>query len=116
MKVMIVEDSAPVRRMITSFFDDLVAEFVECEDGSEALRTYSEHQPDLVLMDIAMKESDGLVATKEIKDVFPAARIFIVSQWDTPALRQAASESGAEGYVNKRNLLPLRDIIASRET
>jgi len=115
MKVMIVEDSAPVRRMITSFLGDVVDECVECEDGSEALKTYSEHHPDLVLMDIGMKEVDGLVATKLIKNMFPAARIFIVSQWDTPALRRAALESGAEGYVNKKNLLLLRDIVRSPE-
>jgi DNA-binding NarL/FixJ family response regulator len=111
MKVMIVEDSAQVRRMITSFVGDLVDEFVECEDGKEALKAYSEHEPNLVLMDLGMKHVDGLDATKEIKSAFPAARVFIVSQWETPALREAATRSGAEGYVNKRNLLPLRDII-----
>src|SRR5262245_42903617 len=113
MKVMIVEDNAPMRRMITSFIDDVVDEFVECEDGSEALKTYCKHQPDLVLMDIGMKDTDGLIATKVLKDEFPEARIFIVSQWDTPALRRAAIELGAEGYINKKNLLPLRDIIRS---
>ena len=116
MKVMIVEDSAPVRRMITSFIDDIVDEFIECEDGSEALKTYSEHQPNVVLMDIGMKQMDGFIATKEIKSKFPMARVFIVSQWDTPALREAATEAGAEGYINKRNLLPLRDVIRPCET
>lgn len=116
MKVMIVEDSAPVRRMIASFIDDIVDELVECEDGKEALKVYSEHQPNVVLMDIGMKHTDGFVATKEITSKFPMARVFIVSQWDTPALREAATESGAEGYINKRNLLPLRDVIGACKT
>ena len=111
MRVIIVEDNAQVRRMVRSFLVDLVAEFVECTDGSEALAAYAKHHPDLVLMDIEMKQMDGFDATKRIKATFPRARVFIVSQWDTPALREAARQSGAEGYVNKASLLPLRDMI-----
>ena len=39
------------------------------------------------------------------------ARIVIVSQWESPELREAAKESGAMAYVNKKSLIPLRDII-----
>jgi CheY-like chemotaxis protein len=111
MKVMIVDDSAEVRRMITSFIGDLVSELVECGDGCEALATYAEHRPDLVLMDYGMKKMNGFDATKEIKRQFPAARVVIVSQWDSPSLREAAREAGADAYVNKKSLLPLRDFI-----
>jgi CheY-like chemotaxis protein len=111
MKLMIVEDNLQVRKMMRSLLDDLVDEFVDCSDGSEALASYTEHHPDLVLMDIEMNEMDGFDATKEIKAAFPAARVFIVSQWDTSALREAAALSGAEGYVNKSGLLSIRDVI-----
>src|SRR5262245_48586344 len=81
MKIMIVDDSEPVRRMIASFLDDLVDVFVECDDGSNALSTYLEHRPDLVLMDIKMKLLDGFVALMEIKKVCPEAHVLMVSQW-----------------------------------
>ena len=113
MKLMIVDDSEPIRRVIASFLDDLVDEFVECEDGNKALAAYSQHHPDIVLMDIKMKQTDGFEATAEIRKAFPTARIVVVSQWDTPTLREHARESGAEGYVSKANLLPLRQIIES---
>lgn len=113
MKIMIVDDSQPLRRMIASFLEDLVDEFVECEDGSQALAAYSEHRPDLVLMDIKMKQMDGFEAATEIKKAFPAARILMLSQWDTSELRDRALRSGAEGYIGKANLLPLRDVIES---
>lgn len=113
MKVLIVDDSEPVRRMVASFLDDLVDEFVECEDGSRARAVYAEHSPDVVLMDIKMMWIDGLEATAEIKKSFPAARIVIVSQWDTPELRESAKKSGAVGYVSKANLQPLRQIIVT---
>jgi CheY-like chemotaxis protein len=111
MKVMIVDDSAEVRRMITSFIGDLVSEFVECSDGCEALATYAEHRPDLVLMDYQMTRMNGFQATRAIKKDFPDAHIVIVSQWDSAALREAAKDSGADAYVNKKSLLPLRDFV-----
>jgi len=111
MKVMIVDDSAEVRRMITSFIGDLVSEFVECDDGCEALATYAEHRPDLVLMDYQMTGMNGFHATRAIKKDFPDAYIVIVSQWDSAALREAAKDSGADAYINKKSLLPLRDLV-----
>lgn len=111
MKVMIVDDSAEVRRMITSFIGDLVSEFVECSDGCEALAIYAEHRPDLVLMDYQMTGMNGFHATRAIKKDFPDAYIVIVSQWDSAALREAAKDSGADAYINKKSLLPLRDLV-----
>ena len=108
---MIVDDSAEVRRMITSFIGDLVSEFVECDDGCEALATYAEHRPDLVLMDYQMTGMNGFHATRAIKKDFPDAYIVIVSQWDSAALREAAKDSGADAYINKKSLLPLRDLV-----
>ena len=108
---MIVDDSAEVRRMITSFIGDLVTEFVECDDGYEALATYAEHRPDLVLMDYQMTRMNGFQATRAIKKDFPDAYIVIVSQWDSAALREAAKDSGADAYINKKSLLPLRDLV-----
>ncbi len=108
---MIVDDSAEVRRMITSFIGDLVSEFVECGDGCEALAAYATHRPDLVLMDYQMTNMNGFDATRAIKKDFPDAHIVIVSQWDSAALREAARDSGADAYVNKKSLLPLRDFL-----
>jgi len=111
MKVMIVDDSAEVRRMITSFIGDLVSEFVECGDGCEALAAYAEHRPDLVLMDYEMTRMNGFQATRAIKKDFPEAYIVIVSQWDSEALREAAKDAGADAYINKKSLLPLREFV-----
>lgn len=112
MKLLIVDDSKQMRRMIKTFVEDLVDEFAECSDGGEALAAYREHHPDIVLMDLKMLRTDGFAATKQIKTAFPEARIVIVSQWDDDALRRKAALAGAEDYVGKADLIPLRHILA----
>jgi CheY-like chemotaxis protein len=113
MKVLIVDDSPEVRRMIKRFLRDQVDEFVERDDGSQACDLYKQHDPDFVLMDITMKEMDGLEATKRIRAAFPEAQVVIVSQWDRTELRKRAKEAGASAYITKANLLPLRDFLRS---
>jgi two-component system, chemotaxis family, chemotaxis protein CheY len=111
MKVLIVDDSEPMRRMINNFIADLASEIVECADGSEALGAYSEHRPDVILMDLQMNTMNGFEATKQIKDIYPLARIVIVSQWEDAGLLEAARKAGAEAYVGKSDLEPLRRIL-----
>ena len=94
-----------------TFIADLVGDIVECSDGSDALAAYREHQPDLVLMDLKMGGVDGLAATRQIRQFFPQARIVMVSQWADGPLREAANSAGAEAYVDKADLLPLRRIL-----
>jgi len=112
MKVLIVDDNEPMRRMIKAVVADLAAEIFECSDGSEALAAYHEHQPDLVLMDLKMAGMDGLAATRQIRQFLPEARIVLVSQWDDAPLREAARSAGAVAYVGKSDLQPLRRILA----
>jgi DNA-binding NarL/FixJ family response regulator len=97
--------------MIKTYLADLIGEAFECGDGSEALNAYREHQPDVVLMDLTMVKMDGLNATRQVRRCFPKARIVIVSQWEDAPLREAALSAGAEAYVGKSDLLPLRRIL-----
>jgi CheY-like chemotaxis protein len=112
MKVLIVDDSEPMRRLISTFIEDLASEIFECADGCEALSEYREHGPDLILMDLKMNIMDGFEATKQIKKFDPLARIVIVSQWEDSVFREAALRAGAEAYVGKSDLEPLRQILA----
>jgi DNA-binding NarL/FixJ family response regulator len=111
MNILIVEDSPRMRRTIRSLVAGLVHEVFECEDGSQALAAYQAHRPDWVLMDIGLKEVDGIVVTGTLKAAFPEARVVIVTDYDDAGLRRAAQHAGACAYVLKENLFELRVII-----
>src|ERR1700733_3091593 len=115
MSILVVEDSAAMRSAIMSSLRNLDANFIEIDDGALALDAYAGHRPDWVLMDLQMKEVDGLVATSQIRAAYPEARIVIVTNFDDTQLRDAAREAGACGYVVKDDLLALRAIIRQRE-
>ena len=111
MTILIVEDSESMRELIKKLVGDLTENFTECSDGAQALGAYRRYQPDWVLMDIQMKQMDGLATTRQIKAAFPKAQIIIVTGYDDARLRKAAQSAGACAYVHKENLLGLRQIL-----
>jgi DNA-binding NarL/FixJ family response regulator len=108
MKVLIVEDDCPMRELMKRVIADLVDRVDECGDGKDAFAAYETSLPDWVLMDIQMKDVDGLTATEQIINAWPAARILIVTSFKDASLREAARRAGARGYVLKENLLEVR--------
>jgi CheY-like chemotaxis protein len=110
-KIMIVDDHPGFRQIVLALLRDVGAEFLECGGGREAVEAYSRFRPDLVFMDIAMNNVDGLSATKQITKSFPYARVFILTQYDDPDLRQVAKQAGASGYLLKDDLSQLPGLI-----
>ncbi len=93
--ILIIEDNATVRQLIKSEVRDLADGFHEGSDGAEALALYRRHKPDWVLMDLEMKQTDGLTATRQIIAAFPQARVCIVTNYDDDFLREEARRARA---------------------
>jgi DNA-binding NarL/FixJ family response regulator len=72
---------------------------------------FVQERPDWTIMDITMKGMDGIEATRQIKARFAEARILILTQHDSPPMRQAATRAGAFGFVSKDNLGELGTIL-----
>jgi len=116
MNLLIVEDNEKMRRMIRQVVADLAERIDECADGGEALSLYAAYPPDYVLMDIQMKNVNGIAATRQICERFSDARIIIVTNYNDQAFRESAREAGALGYVLKENLLDVRRILEDIDT
>jgi DNA-binding NarL/FixJ family response regulator len=75
----------------------------EASDGSEALESVGKLSPDVVLMDISMPKTNGLEATRLIKERFPNVKVLILTQHDNREYIAPALGAGASGYVLKRS-------------
>lgn len=103
MKVLIVDDSRDLR--------DLLGIKVEmwggyqvvglAADGLEAVDLARSEQPDLVLLDLAMPNMDGLQALPLILDAVPGVRVVVLSGFDKGSMAERAIAAGAHRYVEK---------------
>lgn len=74
---------------------------LEAADVSSATRLCRETRPELVLMDVALPDGDGISLTAEIKSLHPTSKVVIVSNHRSPAYQDAAATAGAAAYVFK---------------
>jgi len=112
-KYLLVDDHAGFRQTVRDFLPGGTLEVIECADGAGAVQAYAAHAPDWVLMDVAMPGLDGLQVTRAIRSQFPKARILIVTQHDSPEMREEARAAGALAYVLKDRLSDLPVVISS---
>ena len=106
LRVLLVEDN-PIYRMVLK--DQLSQRFPKCtideaKSGEESLIMIDTAPPHLVFVDIRLPGMNGLQLTQKIKKDFPHVRIAIVTGYDLPEYRQAASQYGADGFFVKESL------------
>lgn len=110
-RVLIVDDSLPMREFLKMSLGDAVVVVGECSDGADALAAYSQLRPDWVLMDVDMKGMDGITATRQIIAAYPNAQVMMVTHHTDVKLRQAARDAGAAKYVLKEDVIFIADIL-----
>ena len=108
MKLLIVEEVPALRRLIRSSLDGMDLTVSECHDGRELLAACAAQQPDWVLLDLNLSDTDALAAARHIGAAHPGARVVVISDDDNLLMREAARAAGVVGYVMKENLLDLR--------
>ncbi len=102
-RVLFADDHEMVRIGVSAYLSaqpdiDIVA---EADDGAPAVALALELKPDIILMDLVMKEMDGIEATKEIIKDWPAAKIIIVTSFLDDEKVYPALEAGATSYLLK---------------
>ncbi|WP_099159961.1 response regulator transcription factor [Virgibacillus ndiopensis] len=102
-KVLFADDHEMVRIGVSAYLSaqpdiEVVA---EADDGSEAIQKAIELKPDIILMDLVMKEMDGIEATKQIIKQWPEAKIIIVTSFLDDEKVYPALEAGATSYMLK---------------
>jgi len=102
--VLVAEDHTIVREGFCKMLqlEDDLAVAGEAQDGRQAVVLAKKLQPDVVLMDIAMPQLNGLEACRQVLKADPSAKVLILSAHSDDAYVKNAAESGAVGFLLKQ--------------
>ena len=112
-RVMLVDDHYVVRIGLHAVIDleQDMAIVAEAEDGTEAVKLFAQHKPDVVLMDLRMPGFSGIETAERIRKDFPNARILMLTTFDGDEDIYRAMEVGAYGYLLKN--APRPELLAA---
>ncbi len=103
-RVLIADDHKMMREGLRSLLEDRKDEFEcvgEAEDGYQATTMAKALRPDIVIMDIAMPNLNGIDATREIKAGLPEAKVIVLSMHANRAYVLQVLQAGASAYLLK---------------
>jgi CheY-like chemotaxis protein len=99
--VLIADDDAGTRHAWGRFLSHTGLSVMEAEDGDEAVSHALAHEPDVIVMDLALPNLSGLEATKRLKGDPRTSRIPIIAVTGVTFGASAAAEAGCNGYLIK---------------
>jgi CheY-like chemotaxis protein len=101
--ILVVDDINDNIILISLWLQDNGYRVVTANNGEDALTIAKLARPDLILMDIAMPQQDGLAATRRIREEseLQSVPVIALTAFDTEGFRQAAFDAGFNGYLTK---------------
>ncbi len=102
-KVLVVDDQQELAEELKSVLetDETLQVVGTATDGFDALEKMPALLPDVVLMDIRMRNMNGVVATQRIKALYPETKVVILTTFDDSDYILNAINNGASGYLLK---------------
>ena len=102
MKILLADDSQFMRTILKGMLEKAIPglEFLEAGTGTDALKLWQEHTPDLLLLDIVMPEKGGIDVLKEISTA-KANKVIIISALGQEHTMSEAKSLGASAFIVK---------------
>jgi len=100
----VICDDQPGFRAVMSVVLGLEPEFDvvgEAEDGRRAVEIAGQLRPDVLLLDLAMPEMDGIEALPHIRAASPETQVVVLTGFGSPTVRQRALDAGASAFIEK---------------
>ncbi len=118
-RIMLVDDHPMVRERLAEVINreaDLTV-CGEAEERHEAVAAIPATRPDLVIVDLTLKDSDGLELIKDIRTRWPKLRMLVLSMHDESLYAERVLRAGAHGYITKQEatrniLLAVRRVLS----
>jgi two-component system chemotaxis response regulator CheY len=114
-KILVVDDSAMIRRLVMSVVQQLGYRALEAPDGASALALARQFHPDLVILDVKMPDMDGLEVLREIRHEAGLAKtpvLMLSTESDRDAITRALSCRASEYLVKPVGVTELKRRIA----
>ena len=110
LRFLVADDSAPTRQWLRQLIQAHPARRVmaEATDGLEAAKQAADYHPHVAVIDVIMPGLDGIRAAQRIKALAPATRVIVYSAHHNSAFRRRALAAGADAYIEKTDLTPVR--------
>ena len=99
-KVLVADDEAQIRNILSIYLKKAGFEVVEAADGAEALVKVQSDKPDIIVLDIMMPVMDGLEVCKQVRKISDIPIIMLTAK-DEDDDRILGLEIGADDYITK---------------
>ena len=100
-RILIVDDEADIRRMLTRCLEPLETECLEAGSGAAALTAVGECFPEVVLLDVRLPDMNGLEVLRKIRDQAPETAVIMLTAFDDSRIAVEAIRNGAADYLTK---------------
>ena len=98
--ILVVEDDAPVRNLITTTLKAHEYKFITAQNGNSAIMEASSHNPDIVLLDLGLPDMDGVEVIERIR-TWSDMPIIVISARSEDKDKIDALDAGADDYLTK---------------
>jgi two-component system chemotaxis response regulator CheY len=118
-KILIVDDSSMSRRMMRRIVESAGHDVIEAEEGAAGLEKYFLERPDLVFLDLTMRDMYGLDVLKKLREMNPEVRVIVASADIQETTKDMVKTAGADAYINKpltpEKVLQVLDAVLNEE-
>ena len=103
LRVLLVEDSLALREAFRGFFRGLpaVRELQEVEKAAEALELLAAAPPDILILDLTLREGNGLEVLARVRALGLSCRVLVFTSHDADSVRERCLAAGADRFFSK---------------
>lgn len=101
--ILIADDTTDTRELYAQYFGSRGFVVVTAHDGTRAVQAAHDHAPDVIVMDLAMPQIDGITAIRRIKADARArqSRVILLTGYPQTSVARGAREAGADLFLTK---------------